>query len=174
MLVLAGLGWWSLGRGPGREDPHRPFQLILAAGAAVFRAVDDEGGGDDVADSAAIADADDTSVDGGDPADAIPETDSDDSLGRMLSGNFIEYASYVIKDRAIPDVDDGLKPVQRRILQLSRNFLEPGDVEDHMKAQVFPDNDEKDGVEGPFGIPHDSYLMTVQKNPGENRNIPTY
>ena len=25
-------------------------------------------------------------------------------------------ASYVIKDRAIPDVDDGLKPVQRRIL----------------------------------------------------------
>ncbi|MCX6985488.1 MAG: DNA topoisomerase IV subunit A, partial [Lentisphaerae bacterium] len=30
--------------------------------------------------------------------------------------NFLEYASYVIKDRAIPDVDDGLKPVQRRIL----------------------------------------------------------
>lgn len=38
MLVLAGLGWWSLGRGPGREDPHRPFQLILAAGAAAFLA----------------------------------------------------------------------------------------------------------------------------------------
>ena len=33
----------------------------------------------------------------------------------MLSNNFIEYASYVIKDRAIPDIDDGLKPVQRRI-----------------------------------------------------------
>jgi topoisomerase-4 subunit A len=33
----------------------------------------------------------------------------------MLSHNFIEYASYVIKERAIPDVDDGLKPVQRRI-----------------------------------------------------------
>ena len=30
--------------------------------------------------------------------------------------NFIEYASYVIKDRAIPDIEDGLKPVQRRIL----------------------------------------------------------
>ncbi|MDP7157354.1 MAG: DNA topoisomerase IV subunit A, partial [SAR324 cluster bacterium] len=30
--------------------------------------------------------------------------------------NFLEYASYVIKDRAIPDIDDGLKPVQRRIL----------------------------------------------------------
>lgn len=30
--------------------------------------------------------------------------------------NFLEYASYVIKDRAIPNVNDGLKPVQRRIL----------------------------------------------------------
>ena len=34
----------------------------------------------------------------------------------MLARNFIEYASYVVKDRAIPDVDDGLKPVQRRIM----------------------------------------------------------
>lgn len=39
-----------------------------------------------------------------------------DGLGEMMAGNFIEYASYVIKDRAIPDLDDGLKPVQRRIL----------------------------------------------------------
>lgn len=37
-------------------------------------------------------------------------------LRRLMDTNFIEYASYVIKDRAIPDVDDGLKPVQRRIL----------------------------------------------------------
>ena len=38
------------------------------------------------------------------------------ALKAMMNQNFIEYASYVIKDRAIPDVDDGLKPVQRRIL----------------------------------------------------------
>src|SRR5262245_5361253 len=31
--------------------------------------------------------------------------------------NFLEYASYSILDRAIPDVRDGCKPVQRRILQ---------------------------------------------------------
>ncbi len=37
-------------------------------------------------------------------------------LREMMEYNFIEYASYVIKDRAIPDVDDGLKPVHRRIL----------------------------------------------------------
>ncbi len=37
-------------------------------------------------------------------------------LRRLISGNYIEYASYVIKERAIPDVNDGMKPVQRRIL----------------------------------------------------------
>ena len=33
-----------------------------------------------------------------------------------MDGNFLAYASYVICDRAIPDLEDGLKPVQRRIL----------------------------------------------------------
>ncbi len=34
----------------------------------------------------------------------------------LMRQNFLEYASYVIVDRAIPDLRDGLKPVQRRIL----------------------------------------------------------
>lgn len=34
----------------------------------------------------------------------------------LFDKNFIEYASYVIRDRAIPDIEDGLKPVQRRIM----------------------------------------------------------
>ncbi|MCP4898041.1 MAG: DNA topoisomerase IV subunit A [bacterium] len=34
----------------------------------------------------------------------------------LMRQNFLEYASYVIVDRAIPDIRDGLKPVQRRIL----------------------------------------------------------
>ncbi|PKK88780.1 MAG: DNA topoisomerase IV [Candidatus Wallbacteria bacterium HGW-Wallbacteria-1] len=37
-------------------------------------------------------------------------------LDKLMAFNFIEYASYVIKERAIPDIDDGLKPVQRRIM----------------------------------------------------------
>jgi topoisomerase-4 subunit A len=41
---------------------------------------------------------------------------SDGPLKRLVDSNFIQYASYVIRDRAIPNVDDGLKPVQRRIL----------------------------------------------------------
>lgn len=34
----------------------------------------------------------------------------------LMKDNYIKYASYVILDRAIPNVIDGLKPVQRRIL----------------------------------------------------------
>ena len=44
------------------------------------------------------------------------QTGSNERLKEMMDTNFIEYASYVIKERAIPDIDDGLKPVQRRIL----------------------------------------------------------
>ena len=41
---------------------------------------------------------------------------TNDYFRKMIDRNFLDYASYVIGSRAIPDVDDGLKPVQRRIL----------------------------------------------------------
>ena len=37
-------------------------------------------------------------------------------VSKIFDENFIEYASYVIRDRAIPDLLDGFKPVQRRII----------------------------------------------------------
>jgi len=37
-------------------------------------------------------------------------------LNKMIRSNFLEYATYVICDRAIPALEDGLKPVQRRIM----------------------------------------------------------
>ncbi len=42
----------------------------------------------------------------------VPE----DPLKDLVNDNFLQYASYVIRDRAIPQLEDGLKPVQRRIL----------------------------------------------------------
>ena len=37
-------------------------------------------------------------------------------LSGMYQNWFLDYASYVILERAVPHIDDGLKPVQRRIL----------------------------------------------------------
>lgn len=55
---------------------------------------------------------------------SLPETlavdRSDPSQRNVLKGMymdwFLDYASYVILERAVPHIDDGLKPVQRRIL----------------------------------------------------------
>ena len=60
------------------------------------------------------------------PADAVapgprrPYTSPEDVVRHHLRGMyqtwFLEYASYVILERAVPNIEDGLKPVQRRIL----------------------------------------------------------
>lgn len=39
-----------------------------------------------------------------------------EDLKQLMQHNYIKYASYVILDRSIPNIIDGLKPVQRRIL----------------------------------------------------------
>jgi len=54
-------------------------------------------------------------------------------INSIFDKNFLEYASYVIKDRAIPDLEDGLKPVQRRILY---SLLEMDDGKFHKVANV--------------------------------------
>jgi topoisomerase-4 subunit A len=38
------------------------------------------------------------------------------SLADIVGDRFGKYAKYIIQERALPDVRDGLKPVQRRIL----------------------------------------------------------
>jgi topoisomerase-4 subunit A len=45
-----------------------------------------------------------------------PLHDEHGPLKHLVDFNFLQYASYVICDRAIPALEDGLKPVQRRIL----------------------------------------------------------
>jgi len=69
--------------------------------------------------------------------ESAPETSDENSEGRdifdpgdghvdkMFSEWFLDYASYVILERAVPHANDGLKPVQRRILHSMRE-LEDG------------------------------------------------
>lgn len=51
----------------------------------------------------------------------------------IFKKNFLEYASYVIKDRAIADLEDGFKPVQRRIIH---SLFEMDDGKFHKVANV--------------------------------------
>ncbi len=44
------------------------------------------------------------------------------TLGNMYENYFLDYASYVILERAIPELGDGMKPVQRRILHALKNM----------------------------------------------------
>ena len=53
-------------------------------------------------------------------SDYKPVDQGDETVKHQLSGMyqnwFLDYASYVILERAVPHINDGLKPVQRRIL----------------------------------------------------------
>ena len=59
--------------------------------------------------------------------EAVPQENSPEESGSiritgMYEDWFLDYASYVILERAIPAVLDGLKPVQRRILHSMKDF----------------------------------------------------
>jgi len=42
-------------------------------------------------------------------------------LGEFTEKAYLNYSMYVILDRALPHIGDGLKPVQRRIIYASLN-----------------------------------------------------
>ncbi len=44
------------------------------------------------------------------------------SLENIVNDDFGKYAKYIIQDRALPDIRDGLKPVQRRIIYAMNNL----------------------------------------------------
>lgn len=48
--------------------------------------------------------------------EGLPDVRARGPFGRLMDRNFLQFASYSICDRALPTVEDGLKPVQRRIL----------------------------------------------------------
>lgn len=59
-------------------------------------------------------------------SDYKPADSHDESVKHQLTGMyqnwFLDYASYVILERAVPHIGDGLKPVQRRILHSMRRL----------------------------------------------------
>ena len=58
-------------------------------------------------------------------SDDLNKEELDDSLIRvsgMYKDWFLDYASYVILERAVPSIEDGFKPVQRRILHSMKDL----------------------------------------------------
>ena len=107
----------------------------LLSDEGVFASEEDDMTADDGADdesetgSATDHSADDSLDDGAEQDDDLqpdehsdyrPVNRFDASVVHHLSGMyqnwFLDYASYVILERAVPHIEDGLKPVQRRIL----------------------------------------------------------
>ncbi|NMB37693.1 MAG: DNA gyrase/topoisomerase IV subunit A [Bacteroidales bacterium] len=90
-------------------------------------------------------------------------------LSGMYRDWFLDYASYVILDRAVPHIDDGLKPVQRRILHAMKNSEDgrfhkvAGIVGDTMKLHPHGDASIKDAL---VQLGQKNYLISTQGNWG--------
>jgi topoisomerase-4 subunit A len=50
------------------------------------------------------------------------ETESDSGVSGQYKNWFLDYASYVILERAVPAIEDGVKPVNRRILHAMKEM----------------------------------------------------
>src|SRR5580693_1763186 len=91
------------------------------------------------------------------------------ALHRRVDRSFLDYASYVIRDRAIPNVADGLKPVQRRILWALHDmddgrFIKVANVVGHaMKFHPHGDASIGDAL---VGLTNKRYLIESQGNFG--------
>ena len=98
-----------------------------------------------------------------------PAGDRRGPLKRLMDQNFLQYAAYVIRDRAIPDLDDGLKPVQRRILfSLHQNddgkFIKVANIVGYC-MQFHPHGDASIG-EALVSLANRQYLIERQGNFG--------
>ena len=63
-----------------------------------------------------IGDNDDIINNQGEPEETITR------VSGMFKDWFLDYASYVILERAVPAIEDGLKPVQRRIMHSMKDL----------------------------------------------------
>lgn len=94
------------------------------------------------------------------------------TISGMYEDYFLDYASYVILERAVPAIDDGLKPVQRRILHA---MFEKEDGRYHKVANIIgntmqyhPHGDAAIG-EALVNLGQKELLIDPQGNWGDNR-----
>ncbi len=90
-------------------------------------------------------------------------------LQELMDYNFIQYASYVICERAIPNMYDGLKPVQRRILHALKEkddgrFIKVANIVGHT-MQYHPHGDASIG-DALVSLANRGYLIERQGNFG--------
>ena len=93
-------------------------------------------------------------------------------INEMYKDWFLDYASYVILERAVPNIDDGLKPVQRRILHSMRQMH---DGRYHKVANIIgntmqyhPHGDQAIG-DALVALGQKNYLIDMQGNWGDIR-----
>ncbi len=90
-------------------------------------------------------------------------------LRDLMDGNFLQFASYTICNRAIPTVEDGLKPVQRRIMHAlwekdDGRFIKVANVVGHT-MQYHPHGDASIG-DALVHLTNKRYLIEGQGNYG--------
>ncbi len=116
------------------------------------------------------------------PHDHLPTYERHGPLTDLIDFNFLQYASYVICERAIPNVADGLKPVQRRILHALKEkddgrFIKVANVVGHT-MQYHPHGDASIG-DALVTLTNKRYLIEGQGNfgnifTGDNAAAPRY
>ncbi len=121
-------------------------------------------------DDAEVVDEGDDSDSSSDKFDRIlAEGDNKYKLSGLYKDWFLDYASYVILDRAVPHIEDGLKPVQRRILHAMHKVEDghyhkvAGIVGDTMKYHPHGDASIKEAL---VGLGQKDYLVDCQGNWG--------
>lgn len=90
-------------------------------------------------------------------------------MAALMDRNFLDYASYVICERAIPNLTDGLKPVQRRILyslwqKYDKRFVKVASVVGHT-MQYHPHGDASIG-DALVNLANRGFLIEKQGNFG--------
>ena len=104
-----------------------------------------------------------------DDHDHLPVHERHGPLTDLMDFNFLQYASYVICERAIPNVADGLKPVQRRIMHSLKEkddgrFIKVANIVGHT-MQYHPHGDASIG-DALVTLTNKSYLIEGQGNFG--------